>query len=241
MITTAFLTNTGSRPVNEDACGVFEQGGMTGAIVCDGLGGHGMGEVASELVKDVFGDRFAKMSDIKTFLPQAFAAGQDVLMAEQAVRHAPSRMKTTAAALVIKGHRVFIAHIGDSRVYVFRKGRVKRRTIDHSIPQMMVLSKELKESEIRHHPQRNIVLRGLGVPWEKNMTEEMKPFFLRKDMSFLLCSDGFWELCEEAEMEACLAASATPQEWLMRMTEIIRKNGAGTDMDNYTAVAVWNR
>lgn len=236
MITTAFLTNTGSRPVNEDACGVFEQGGMTGAIVCDGLGGHGMGEVASELVKDVFGDRFAKMSDIKTFLPQAFAAGQDVLMAEQAVRHAPSRMKTTAAALVIKGHRVFIAHIGDSRVYVFRKGRVKRRTIDHSIPQMMVLSKELKESEIRHHPQRNIVLRVLGVPWEKNMTEEMKPFFLRKDMSFLLCSDGFWEHITEQEMCYYLAHAENVKDWLRQMRDYVSVNGAEKTENNSAVV-----
>ena len=57
-------------------------------------------------------------------------------------------------------------------------------------------------------------------------------------MSFLLCSDGYWELIEEHEMESTLASSATPEEWIGTMNEIVNARGEGTDMDNYSAVVV---
>ena len=57
--------------------------------------------------------------------------------------------------------------------------------------------------------------------------------------AFLLCTDGFWELIEEKKMEAALKKASTPDQWIAAMQEIICKNGRGTNMDNYSAVAVW--
>ena len=241
MLSASVYTDIGSRKVNEDAVGTARNAGGQGFFLCDGLGGHGMGDAASSLVVASLKEQFEKSSSISAFLGPAFQNAQDALMAEQKRLNATKKMKTTGAALVADSRKAYIGHIGDSRVYIFRRGKVWKRTLDHSVPQMLVNSGEIKESEIRHHPDRNLVMRVFGVEWDRPMTELEAPVPLRKCQAFLLCSDGFWELCEEAEMEACLAASATPQEWLMRMTEIIRKNGAGTDMDNYTAVAVWNR
>ena len=238
-ITYAAYTDCGSREINEDSFRVLTNGINHGFVLCDGLGGHGMGDVASSLVADVFENQFNKTDDIVNYLGQAFMASQDILMAEQKRRGAGRKMKTTAVALVTDDVNAYIGHIGDSRVYVFNKNKVKCRTLDHSIPQMLVLSRELKESEIRNHPERNILLRVLGVEWEEPMYELMVPIPLKKCQAFLLCSDGFWELIEEKTMCELLKKAGSVSEWLESMTAIVKANGAGKNMDNNSAIAVW--
>ena len=234
------ITDKGSRHANEDSLGCFENGDNRCFIVCDGLGGHGMGDIASQLVVDVFESQFTQMNGMADFLPAAFEAAQSILLNEQAERSAKRKMKTTAAALVTDGKHAYIGHVGDSRVYVFYKNKVKRRTLDHSIPQMLALSKEIKESEIRFHPDRSFVLRVMGVDWEEPMYELLPPEKLKKCQAFLLCSDGFWEWIDEAEMCSLLRETDSAEEWLRRMTERVVKNAEGSDMDNYSAIAVWN-
>lgn len=240
MISYALYTNAGNREINEDAVGAFEKGDHYCFVLCDGLGGHGMGDIAAHLVKDVFEQMFARCEDVENFLNQAFPASQQLLMMEQKEQHVPQKMKTTCVALVADQKNAYIGHIGDSRAYIFYHGKVKQRTLDHSIPQMMALSKEIKESEIRNHPQRNLVLRVLGIEWEDNMFELMEHVSLKKGQAFLLCSDGFWELIDESEMCGILKKSSSPKEWLERMTEVVKANGLGRNMDNYSAIAVWN-
>lgn len=240
MLTHAILTNPGGRPVNEDSVGAFESGNNHLFVLCDGLGGHGMGDVASKLVVDVFADQFMKTDDMVNFLGQAFSASQQLLMTEQIEHGARHKMKTTAVALATDESTAYLGHIGDSRIYVFSHNKVKYRTLDHSIPQMLVLSREIKESEIRNHPDRNLVLRVLGIPWDEPMYELSSPMPLKKCEAFLLCSDGFWELIEEKDMCRLLKQANTPQEWLILMADIVKKNGEDRNMDNYSAIAVWN-
>lgn len=235
----AVYTNVGGRKINEDSIGVCSNGDNKCYILCDGLGGHGMGDVASSLVVNVFKDQFGKTDDMVNFVGQAMIASQDILMAEQVVRNAKRKMKTTAVALVTDERNAYIGHIGDSRLYIFNWNKVKMRTMDHSIPQMLVLSKEIKESEIRNHPERNTLLRVLGIEWDEPMYELMAPIPLRKCQAFLLCSDGFWELIEEKEMCALLKRAKTVEEWLSSMVEVVQANGIGKDMDNNSAIAVW--
>jgi serine/threonine protein phosphatase PrpC len=236
----AVFTNVGGRPINEDSVGVFKNGENNCYILCDGLGGHGMGDVASSLVVAVFEDQFRKTDDAVNFLGQTFVASQDILMAEQKARNAKRKMKTTGVAVVTDDRNAYIGHIGDSRGYVFYKNKVKTRTLDHSIAQMLVLSREIKESEIRNHPDRNTLLRVMGVEWDDIMYELMSPIPLKKCQAFLLCSDGFWELIDEKEMCAQLKKAHSVEEWLNNMISIVQTNGIGKNMDNYSAIAVWN-
>ena len=236
----AMITDTGSRRKNEDSIGCFENGANRCFVVCDGLGGHGMGDAASRLVVDVFEDQFMKNSDMSGFLPAAFTAAQQILISEQVERNARRKMKTTCTALVTDEKFAYIGHVGDSRLYVFQKNKIKLRTLDHSIPQMLVLSKDIKESGIRNHPDRNVLLRVMGIDWEKPMYEIATPVKLKKCQAFLLCTDGFWELIEETDMSNLLQSSSSVEEWLNQMNDIVRKNGEGKNMDNYSAIAVWN-
>ena len=239
MITYSIYTSAGSRPVNEDSAAVFENNGRYCFILCDGLGGHGMGDAASQLVTRCFGEYFQQSDSCGDFLAPAFEIAQGSLLGEQRRLGAERKMKTTAVCAVTDGASAFIGHVGDSRFYCFRRNKVKMRTLDHSVPQMLVMSREIKESEIRNHPDRSLLLRVMGVPWEEPKYELEKPVPLHKCQAFLLCSDGFWELIDESDMCSTLKNSNNVQEWLISMSEIVRRNGEGRDMDNNTAIAVW--
>ncbi len=238
-MTYAEFTDRGGREINEDSVGVFRNEENSCFVLCDGLGGHGMGDAASSLVVEVFKNQFEKTDDVVNFLGETFCAAQDILMAEQKAKNASKKMKTTGTAVVLDDRNAYVGHIGDSRVYVFSKNKVRCRTQDHSIPQMLVMSGEIKESEIRNHPDRNTLLRVIGVNWEEPMYELMAPIAKKKCQAFLLCSDGFWELIEEKEMCSLLKKSKTVDEWLQSMVEIVRANGIGRNMDNFSAIAVW--
>lgn len=150
-------------------------------------------------------------------------------------------MKTTLVILEIEKERIRWGHIGDSRLYYFVNGRIRERTLDHSVPQMLVSAGEIKEKAIRHHPDRNRLLRVLGTDGDDEPVNYQESEVVKRTggQAFLLCTDGFWELIEEKKMEAALKKASTPDQWIAAMQEIICKNGRGTNMDNYSAVAVW--
>ncbi len=231
----------GSRDVNEDAVGVYENGEEKCFILCDGLGGHGMGDVASQLVVDVVKSRFFDSNEFFNDVGANLKAAQDILMTEQSARKANRKMKTTAVLCATDGRKAYICHIGDSRVYLFKDNKIVKRTLDHSIPQMLAISGEIKEEEIRNHSERNVLLRVLGVDWEQNMYEQMKPIPLGRIQAILLCSDGFWELITENEMESSLSQANSVQDWLNSMIKKVEVAGEGRIMDNFSAIAVWNQ
>ena len=236
--TLAQISNRGSREINEDAIYTACFNGNTGMILCDGLGGHGLGDVASGLVVDVFRDEFKKAEKTADLIPAAFDAAQQKLLAEQSDRNVPNKMKTTAVMAVADERNLRLGHIGDSRAYVFYKNKVLKRTLDHSVPQMLVLSKVISEEEIRNHPDRNLLVRVMGTRWNDKQYEIMKPLPLRKVQAVLLCSDGFWELVDEACMCRLLTDADNVQQWLDMMVKILEANGEGRDMDNYSAIAM---
>lgn len=239
MLQYAMLTNSGGRQLNEDSANCFVNGTMGCFVVCDGLGGHGMGDVASALVTNTFGQLFAQTTNPECFLPQAFTLAQELLQEKQAEQGAKNKMKTTAVALVTTQTTAYIGHIGDSRLYLFRKNKAYFRTVDHSLPQTLAFTKQIEESQIRNHAQRNQLLRAMGMEWERPMYELLAPLPIENGDAFLLCSDGFWELIEESTMEMLLKKSSTPEEWLQSMQQVVEENGKEKNMDNYTAIALW--
>ena len=240
MITYTVFTDRGGREVNEDSARVFEKDGKKCLVLCDGLGGHGKGEVASALVVEAVGQIFNSAQKIdEDFLRSAFQLSQEALIDEQIRQDAKTDMKTTAVAMYIDGTKVQWGHVGDSRLYAFAKNKVKLRTLDHSVPQMLVFAREIKEKQIRNHPDRNRLLRVMGIEWEKPMYELAEQTQLEKYQAFLLCSDGFWELIDEKQMCKLLKNSSTVEEWMQAMVEVIKQNGIGKNMDNYTAIALW--
>lgn len=241
MVTFSAYTNNGDRKVNEDSYGTAYRGASLCFVVADGLGGHGGGEIASRKAVDAVCNTFIEQGWSERFFENAFSRAQKEILDEQELQHAPSRMKTTLVVLILHEDRIHMAHIGDSRLYLFKDRRIKKRTIDHSVPQMLALSGEIKDSDIRHHPDRNRLIRVMGIKGETPRYEVAEPIRLSGSQSFLLCSDGYWELIEEKEMEQCLAKAKSPEEWIEQMTAIVDQNGKRVEMDNNTCIAVWSR
>ena len=241
MLTYKIITKVGSREHNEDAVACVELGGNYCFVVADGLGGHGKGEVASQKVVEVFEREFRLgPEDNEGFLDNAFSNAQAEVLKMQQREGDKLGMKTTAVALSVINSAVRWGHVGDSRLYVFVKNKVKLRTLDHSVPQMLVLSGELKEKHISTHPDRNRLLRVIGVEWDSPRYELSDDMELDSCQAFLLCTDGFWECIEPKKMGKFLKKSKSVDQWLDMMTAEVEKNGKGQDMDNYTAIAVIN-
>lgn len=233
-----FITDKSGREINEDAVKISEKDGNLCIVVADGLGGHGRGEEASALVADEMVRCFEESPGINC-IETAFVTAQKKLIEEQKQKNAKFEMKTTAVMLVIEASGMAAwGHIGDSRLYRFRKNRIKERTTDHSVPQMLVLTKDIKEKDIRFHPDRNKLLKVMGIPWGNMPYEISDAVKITKKDSFLLCTDGFWELIDEKTMEKCHKKSVGARQWLCDMETIVRKSAEGRDSDNFTATVV---
>lgn len=231
-------TNKGDREINEDSYGVAIYRDAYCFVVADGLGGHGGGDVASKCAVEAVCTMFRTTGYTDAFFASAAAAAQKRIVIEQMETHRVSQMKTTLVILVVTPQKTYWAHIGDSRLYHWKGKKLKERTTDHSVPQMLALSGEIQETEIRHHPDRNRLLRVLGVRGDQPNLEIGKPVRNAGFHRYLLCTDGYWELVNENQMTDAMNSSNTLEEWVINMNEAVRNGGENTEMDNYTAIAV---
>lgn len=233
----------GQRPYNEDRVGALaEQMDRGTFVLADGLGGHGMGDIASSLAVECVLNCAKKGEDTgNVLLCECFEKAQNTILEKQKELHAEQKMKTTMVILRIEKTRAFFGHIGDSRLYHFTSHGWKQLTLDHSVPQLLVATGEITEGEIRNHPDRNKLLRVLGVEWETpRYTISPKPAAIKRGDGFLLCSDGFWEYLLEDEMLNLFKKGPDAQTWLNRMKELVEKRGkdAKEYADNFSAIAI---
>lgn len=240
MVEYSLFSNVGERDNNEDYVGMADESGKYCFVLCDGLGGHGKGEVASKHVVDTILAHFRQNHFDEDWLDNAIRNAQETLLKKQRDMNEINGMKTTLVVLEIDEDIAQYTYVGDSRGYYFYKNKYKCHTLDHSVPQMLVSSHQIKDKDIRNHPDRNRLLRVMGIEWDDDMFEYDKLIDIKegKRQAFLLCSDGFWELIDEKDMEKCLKMAKSPNEWIALMQNIILQNGTGTNMDNYSAIAV---
>ena len=239
MIDYALISNIGSRKVNEDTVSTIERDGAYGFVVCDGLGGQGMGDTASKLVAECFKSRFESSEINELFIPKAFDYAQSTLLEEKNKLNIKNQMCTTAVALAINENTAYVGHIGDSRLYFFEDGELTFKTLDHSLPQMLALQGEIKDEDISHHPDRNKLLRAFGTEWDKPMYATAKPITLNKNQAFLLCTDGIWEWITDTQLCELLKTSSRAKEWLDKIIKNVEHSSQNVERDNYSAVAVF--
>lgn len=240
MISFEILSDTGEREYNEDYAGAETNGAANVFVLADGLGGHGGGDEASRLVAEYILKDFVQNGEVsQSYMKKSFEQAQKLLLEEQHRQNRTMEMKTTLAVLLADDHAFQWGYIGDSRIYYFKDRKLKLRTLDHSVPQMLVSAGKLPERKIRGHEDRNRLLRVMGVEWEQPQYELAAMQERTGKETFLLCSDGFWEWIRERDMQSALKRSSSPAEWLQKMKEIVCRNGKGKNMDNYSAIAVF--
>jgi serine/threonine protein phosphatase PrpC len=230
------VSKIGDRGANEDAAVCIERDGGFCFVVADGLGGHGGGAVASRILIKTFERESSVGCDTNgEFLKRAFDAAQEEIVLS---RQSADEMMTTGVALSIMHGKFAWCHIGDSRLYYFHRKRFRERTLDHSLPQLLAISGEITDDDIRYHPDRNRLLRALGDERGSRLCEFSKEGKLSKGDAFLLCTDGFWECLSDTMISRALKSSATADEWLSALLSIVEASARDRTMDNYTAITV---
>jgi serine/threonine protein phosphatase PrpC len=205
-------------------------------LVCDGMGGHNAGQIASELAA-------------KQFLHAYYHLGGT---AQEAARHAilqahhyiaemaskiPSRygMGTTLTALILKQDEGILAHVGDSRCYRLREGVFEQLSRDHTLVARLVEQGVIPPEQARYHPQRNVIRQAVGVADPSEPLEpDIETFALQAGDLYLLCSDGLTDMVDDAEIEAILR-DEPPTRAAWRLVDRALANGG---RDNVTVVLV---
>lgn len=238
----ASISALGMRESNQDAIGDASKAGVACFVVADGAGGHAGGEVASRIaVESVIGSFVAAPA----FGAPALLSCVDQANASVAhdKQHCAERqdMSTTVAALLIdeQAARAVWAHLGDTRIYLFRDGHLLCVSKDHSLTQQLIEAGYASTGQLRTHPQRNILYAALGAGGDTPPVVSDATAVQAGD-AFLLCTDGLWEWVVEDDMERSLRAANGPEDWLAALCAIAQTHATASRKvrDNYSAYAV---
>lgn len=236
MIRTFCYSDVGGRPCNEDAVGIKTAGeDQVLAVLADGLGGHGGGQIAASLAVDTVCGGWEGASLPNCLSGLILKAHQEILQ----LQTPECKMKSTIVALSLSPGYAEWAYAGDSRLYRFLNGALAYQTRDHSASQVAVLLGQIQPEQLRFHEDRSRIFRALGQEGGLNVDMGNVPL-LPGEHAFLLCSDGFWEYVYEAEMLQTLAQASSPEDWIGRMRQILSQR-IPPNNDNNSAAAIWLR
>ena len=237
----AELSERGGRTENQDAFAYWQGKDASYFVVCDGAGGHlGGGVAATVAVNEAIACMRKMRACTGANVEAAMRCANDALVREQKAQPQYSQMRATivALALDLRGGTAAWGHLGDSRLYCFRDGRILTQTRDHSVVQSFVDAGYLKPDQLRTSPDRSKLLSALGDPEQFEPAVEQQPFALASGDRFLLCTDGLWEYVQESEMEDALRDSSAAQVWMDALQRLVVARGKRKH-DNYSALAIW--
>jgi PPM family protein phosphatase len=229
------------RSENQDCCDVYVASDKSDAarrgslfVVCDGMGGHNGGSIASTTAVSAAIDAWTRLdgAGVRKRLALSIDAGNAAVRSTAASNVALRNMGTTLVAFAVRGDRGQVAHIGDSRCYLFRDGKAEQLTRDHTYLNDLIEIGLLTPEKAKNHPERNIITRciGMGDP----LQVDFKTVQLKNGDRFLLCSDGLYNYVEADEMlKEVLAAS--PAEAAARLVALANARGGE---DNITCLIV---
>jgi protein phosphatase len=193
------------RENNEDSFAVFENGlnGLKSlAVVADGMGGHQSGEVASDYAISSFVSRLkdmdTKSGEIMDFLTEAVHYANEQLYKMSLSASKYYGMGTTFTACVVENGKGYVAHVGDSRLYLLKNGVLNQITYDHTYVNEMIKAGLMTEEEALTHPRRSALTKALGV--DKTVEVDGYVFDFDDKDTVLLCSDGLTGMVDEDEI-----------------------------------------
>lgn len=242
MIETAFASSIGRiRKSNQDFVRVFKnKSGMTLAIVCDGMGGHQGGDVASTMAVNHLGHNYL-MTDFDALGPAHKWLELQLKAENDAILKAADRfpdlngMGTTIVLVFAVATATLVVHLGDSRAYRYGAGKFTQVTQDHSLVNELVKMGQITQEQAKHHPQKNIITQALGVSSTIDPEYNELPF-AAGDM-LLLCTDGLTNSLTDPQIQQILATKElTLKERCHKLVNEANRLGGG---DNITVCLVF--
>ena len=238
----AYRTSIGKqREDNEDYVDVFTNlAGQHLAIIADGIGGHQGGDVASAMAVSHLGHEFEQTelttpTAARTWITGEITAENQSIIDKSNEFADLNGMGTTLVAALYFTEEVVIASIGDSRAYLLRDGQLRQLTEDHSLVNELVKRGEISKQAARHHPQKNVIIRSLGISADARFDLNTYPLVLGDQL--LLCTDGLTNMVTDSEIQKVLLSERPTAEKCDRLIEMA--NAAG-GLDNITVLIIAN-
>ena len=236
------LSLVGNRQKNQDRVKLLTGEQTSLLVVVDGMGGHAEGERAAEVTLDTLAQHFRAQSkpllDPQGFLIMALTRAHEAVVKLGASVTMDHRPRATCAVCLVQDQGAYWAHIGDSRIYLLRDGRVHERTRDHSHVELLLREGLIAERDAKNHPMRNFVECCLGGDLSLPDMSIAPCRRLRTRDVLVLCSDGLWTGLEDAEIAAPFEAEDRPIEKTLRELgeQSVARNAPHSD--NTSAVAL---
>jgi len=236
------ISLVGARESNQDriACLMDEHSAFV--VVCDGMGGHHAGEQAAEIAGRTLCDRYRSVGqpllDPLGFLHLSIGAAHEQVVSFGASTPIETRPRATCAVMLVQDGAAYWAHVGDSRIYHLRGGKVLTRTRDHSHVELLLREGLIAQEQMQGHPMRNFVESCLGG---ESLLPEMslsgRNALLAGDL-LLVCTDGLWgNIGDEQIASALCAPDLRLSDALYRLARRAVEAG-GTTADNTSAVVL---
>ena len=229
------------RSMNQDSYkfSMLEKENIAWAVVCDGMGGMAAGNIASEQTVEVVSKALEQnlspkasskfiLNLLKTSVESANATVFDMASKNEELRG----MGTTVVAVAVKNNTANLVHAGDSRAYLFSSGELSQITTDHSVVQTMVESGQITQDEAKHHPNKNIITRAVGVA--PTIQTDITEITLSSDDIVLLCTDGLTN-CVDANLLKETIVNTEFSSLAQKLVDLANENGGS---DNITVVAI---
>ena len=215
------------REVNQDYVFVSDQpvGNIPNLlIVADGMGGHNAGDYASKFVVQVLKKELEKSREDgpRAMLRKAIASANHQLIAESKTDAKLEGMGTTLVAATVIEHTLYFANVGDSRLYLLND-EIRQLSKDHSLVQEMVRLGGLNAEEAKHHPDKNIITRAIGV--KEDIEIDFFEYRLKKGDIILMCTDGLSNMVEDEEIFQIVRSSRDVVEAVEQLIERANSNG----------------
>ena len=235
------LSITGQvRQANEDSCGFATVPNGELFVVCDGMGGHVGGATASRIAVEQIIQHFKakRYPNIYQALHDALCRANIQIIGAANAEPSLKGMGTTACIVLVDGNDAYIAHVGDSRIYLYedQKKRLFRITKDHSFVQSLVDMGQLDDRDAEHHPRKNVIMKALGTKEELKPEVYMSPVQPAKGDMFLICSDGLSGMVDDDGIEAILSSDQSIEQKVLDL--VTNANVPGKGLDNITAQVI---
>ena len=239
-LSTSQFSCVGERSGNQDAIGYHLDERNACFVVSDGVGGNAGGELASRIAVDTALDTFVAAPSLAADnLQRCVKAANDAILAKQRELAEQSRMSATFVSLFVDRatNQACWAHVGDSRLYWFRRGALMQRTEDHSLSERSGDAAASQNHGGERLVKTNLLYRALGARATAEATLT-SPQRLADGDAFLLCTDGLWQLISQQVMERSLQLADSAEEWLALLRRAAEAK-ADESRDNFSALAVW--
>lgn len=228
------------RETNEDGFNIVtgDDGIPVALIIADGMGGHNSGEIASKMAVDFISHEILDINSCAYDTDKMLKFIENLMEGANAHVYSASSqqgmnfgMGTTLISAVAFENRMFIGHVGDSRVYLLRNGILSKITVDHSLVEELVKEGSLSRAEALNHPQRNVITRAIGCT-PKVQIDTYTCGIDDRD-TFVLCTDGLTNMVSDEEIKTIIENASSPEA---ACEELVNRANCNGGEDNITVI-----